>query len=63
SIASHLNNLALILGELGDSLAERTMLERALSIAEATCGVDHPDTVMVRMNLNPIISRRIHEKQ
>ena len=48
-VAAALNNLALILQDLGDPAAARPLLERALTIAETTYGPDHP-IVATRLN-------------
>ena len=42
-VATGLNNLALILQDLGDPAGARPLQERALAIAEAAYGPDHPD--------------------
>ena len=42
-VGSILNNLALMLRDLGDLAGARPLLERTLAIAEAAHGPDHPD--------------------
>jgi tetratricopeptide (TPR) repeat protein len=41
-VATHLNNLAAILRDLGQPVAARPLQERALAIDEVTYGPDHP---------------------
>ncbi|MGP0022601.1 MAG: FxSxx-COOH system tetratricopeptide repeat protein [Streptosporangiaceae bacterium] len=48
-VAIHLNNLALILKDLGDPEGARPLDERALVITEAAQGPDHPE-VAIRLN-------------
>jgi tetratricopeptide (TPR) repeat protein len=49
TVASRLNNLALVLGDLGQPETARPLLERALAIDEAAHGPDHP-TVAIRLS-------------
>jgi tetratricopeptide (TPR) repeat protein len=50
-----LNNLALILRNLGQPQAARPVQERALAIAEAAYGPDHPDVATRLNNLAQIL--------
>jgi hypothetical protein len=43
--AMSLNDLALVLRDLGDQAAARPLLERALAIREKVLGPEHPATV------------------
>ena len=54
-VATRLNNLALILRDLGDPAAARPLAERALAIAEAAHGPDHPDVATGLNNLALIL--------
>ena len=54
-----LNVLALILQALGDPTAARPLLERALAIAEAAYGPDHPTVAVVRGDLTGLFARRM----
>ena len=49
AVATHLNNLAVTLRELGEAELARPLLERALAIAEDTYGPTHR-TVAIRLN-------------
>jgi tetratricopeptide (TPR) repeat protein len=49
AVATGLNNLALILKDLGDPDGAQPLAERALAITEAAYGPDHP-TVAIRLN-------------
>jgi tetratricopeptide (TPR) repeat protein len=49
SVAEHVNNLALVLLDLGDLAGARRGFERALAIHKATYGPDHP-TVATNIN-------------
>src|SRR5580658_7380493 len=55
SVATDLNNLALILRELGDLAGARPLQERALAITEAACGPDHPSVATGLNNLALIL--------
>lgn len=46
--------LALALEALGDVASARAGFERALRIDEAAYGPDHPNTLMVRRNLEAL---------
>jgi hypothetical protein len=50
-----LNNLALLLKELGELAAARPLYERALAICEKVLGPEHPDTVMCLGNLASLL--------
>ena len=49
--AACLNNLALLLWELGDLAGARPLFERALAIREKALGPEHPDTAKSLNNL------------
>ncbi len=55
NVAHRLNNLALILRELGQPEAARPLQERALAIDEAAYGPDHPDVARDLNNLAAIL--------
>jgi hypothetical protein len=44
----------MILRDLGDLAAAKTQLERALTIAEAALGPDHPSAGVIRKNLDTV---------
>ena len=49
--ATRLNNLGLLLRDMGDLAGARTYLEQVLAIFEHVLGLDHPNTEAVRRNL------------
>lgn len=51
-VAIRVNNLGLVLQDLGDLAGARAHFERALAIAEKAYGPDHPTVVAIRDNLN-----------
>ncbi|TAK14074.1 MAG: toll/interleukin-1 receptor domain-containing protein [Anaerolineae bacterium] len=53
--ATGLNNLAILLQDLGDLPAARPLLERALVIWETALGPDHPDTATGLNNLATLL--------
>jgi len=53
-VAIDVNNLGLVLQDIGDLEAAKKMYERALSIFTEYLGEDHPNTVTVQNNLNII---------
>jgi tetratricopeptide (TPR) repeat protein len=53
--ATRLNNLALILQDLGQPAEARPLAERALAIGEAAYGPDHPQIVTLRANLSVFV--------
>ena len=55
AVATALNNLALILRDLGQPEAARPLQERALAIDEAAYGPDHPDVATDLNNLATIL--------
>jgi len=54
NVATDVNNLGLVLKDLGDLAGAREALERALAIFEKALGPDHPSTVTVRDNLDSL---------
>jgi tetratricopeptide (TPR) repeat protein len=54
-VATRLNNLALLLQDLGDLEGAKAHLERALAIGEASLGPDHPDLAMRLNNLGTVL--------
>ncbi|MHC1574770.1 MAG: tetratricopeptide repeat protein [Candidatus Methanogasteraceae archaeon] len=54
SVAGVVNNLGLILQDLGDLEAAKECVERALAIFQMFLGEDHPSTVTVRSNLESL---------
>jgi hypothetical protein len=54
TVATTLNNLALILKDLGDAAAARPLLQRALAIDEAVHGPEHPTVATLRENLTRV---------
>ena len=54
-VATHLNNLALILRDLGQPESARPLQERALAIDEAVYGLDHPEVATHLNNLALIL--------
>jgi nucleoside phosphorylase/tetratricopeptide (TPR) repeat protein len=54
-VAIVLSNLAALLRELGDPAAARPLAERALAIAEAALGPDHPDVATRLSNLAAVL--------
>ncbi|PKB85619.1 MAG: hypothetical protein DSY78_03815 [Chloroflexi bacterium] len=54
TIAIRLNNLGRLLGELGDLKGARDYLERAVDIASKSLGEEHPNTVLIRRNLESL---------
>ena len=57
TVAAHLNNLALILQDLGQAGQARQVADRALAIDEAAYGPDHPDVATDLSNLATILRR------
>jgi tetratricopeptide (TPR) repeat protein len=55
TVAVRLNDLALILRDLGRPQDARPLLERALAITEAAYGPDHPDVVIRLSNLARVL--------
>ena len=55
AVAIRLNNLALILKDLGQPAQARPLAERALAIDEAAYGPDHPDVATNLNNLAAIL--------
>ena len=51
SVAIRLNNLGLVLRDLGEIDAARAHMSRALEIYRKVLGEDHPSTKTVRKNL------------
>jgi hypothetical protein len=60
-VGTDLNNLALVLQDLGEPGQARPLLERALRIAEAVYGPDHPD-VGTRLNNLALVVRDLGER-
>jgi Tetratricopeptide repeat len=56
TVATRLNNLALILLDLGQPVEARPLAERALTITEAAYGPDHPTVATRRTNLAVILA-------
>jgi tetratricopeptide (TPR) repeat protein len=54
-LAASLNNLGLVLRDLGDLPPARTALERALTIWEAQLGADHPHLAFGMSNLGLVL--------
>ena len=54
NVARDVNNLGLVLRDLGDLDGARATYERALQIRREFLGDDHPLTVKVRNNLNSL---------
>ncbi len=50
-VALNVNNLGLVLPDLGGLPSARVAFERALDICEKVFGPDHPSTVIVRDSL------------
>ena len=48
------NNLGMMLKDLGDLAEARAHFERVLAIDETTFGPDHPKTQLVRRNLDSL---------
>jgi hypothetical protein len=53
-VATDLNNLGGVLRALGDLAGARAPFERALAICRQFLGEDHPDTRLVRRNLESL---------
>jgi hypothetical protein len=51
-VATDLNNLAVILQDLGQLAEARPLAERALAITEATYGPGHPSAAALRANIS-----------
>ena len=68
--AQSLNNLAILLGSLGDIAGARPLYERALAIREKALGPEHPDTAQSLNNLAALLeeqrdfagARPLHER-
>jgi tetratricopeptide (TPR) repeat protein len=54
SVARDVNNLGLVLKDLGDLEGAKRCFERALKIFEKRLGKDHPNAVLVRNNLKSL---------
>ena len=54
-MAIALGNLAAVLRSLGDSVAARPLVERALAITEAAHGPDHPEVALRLGNLAAVL--------
>ena len=54
SVAIRVNNLELVLQDLGDPEVAKEHYERALEIFQSFLGEDHPSTVTVRNNLESL---------
>ena len=52
NVATDVNNLGMVLQDLGDLVGARAAFERALTIWERVLGPDHPNTRIVRGNLD-----------
>lgn len=55
TVALHLNNLGLVLRDLGEFAAARAALERAAQIFQTFLGVEHPSTKTAQAHLNAVI--------
>jgi len=55
-VPSH-NNLGLVLRDLGDLDGARTQFERALEIAQATLGLNHPDMAVIHRHLDDVLQQ------
>jgi hypothetical protein len=53
-VAMDVNNLGMMLKDLGDLAEARAHFERVLAIDETTFGPDHPKTQLVRRNLDSL---------
>lgn len=53
-VATHANVVGQLYGSLGRPAEARTLLERALRIAEKTLGPDHLNTAVIRSNLSAV---------
>ena len=58
NVAIRVNNLGLVLQDLGDLAGARAAFERALAIFERVLGPDHPSTRIARGNLKSLDGRR-----
>ncbi|MGH9845547.1 MAG: tetratricopeptide repeat protein, partial [Blastocatellia bacterium] len=54
SVARDVNNLASVLKDLGDLASARQLFERALAIFTQFLGAEHPNTQIVRRNLESL---------
>jgi tetratricopeptide (TPR) repeat protein len=54
-VASHLNNLGIVLAELGDIAGARVAYERALEIDEKAFGPDHPEVATDVNNIGVVL--------
>lgn len=57
NVATLVNNLGRVLQALGDLAGARAAFERALTIFQEILGEDHPNTVLVRNNLDLLTLR------
>src|SRR5664280_1923746 len=55
AVATRLNNLAAVLGDLGEPAAARLLLDRALAITEAAHGPEHPAVATSLNNLAAVL--------
>lgn len=53
-VARRVNNLGLVLKELGDLPGAKAALERALQILQKSLGDDHPNIRLVRENIDSL---------
>ncbi len=55
TVAIRLNNLGVVLRDLGELAAARTAYERAVQIFQTFLGVEHPSTKTAQANLDAVI--------
>ena len=63
SVATTLNNLALLYESMGDYEKALPLYQRALEIRENVLGPQHPNTAIIRNNFMQFINNRVLQNQ